>query len=61
MARAIGVVREVKERSAIVKTQRAPACEGCSHQGSCHMGGGKERLKTLSKTEVLAFLAISPI
>ncbi|MCF8110816.1 MAG: SoxR reducing system RseC family protein [Desulfobacteraceae bacterium] len=43
MARQIGVVTEVKENSAMVKTQHAPACQGCSQQGACHlMGGGKE-------------------
>ncbi|MBS3808878.1 MAG: SoxR reducing system RseC family protein [Desulfobacterales bacterium] len=43
MARQLGVVTEVKENSAMVKTNRAPACQGCCQQGACHiMGGGRE-------------------
>ncbi|MCF8111751.1 MAG: SoxR reducing system RseC family protein [Desulfobacteraceae bacterium] len=43
MARQVGVVTEVKENSAMVKTNRAPACHGCSQQNTCQiMGGGRE-------------------
>ncbi|MFP4158136.1 MAG: SoxR reducing system RseC family protein [Desulfobacterales bacterium] len=43
MAREVGVVTKIKGGNAMVKTQRAAACEGCSEKSTCHsMGGGKE-------------------
>ena len=43
MAREVGVVTKIKEDSAMVKTQRATACEGCSEKSTCHsMGGSRE-------------------
>lgn len=43
MAREVGVVTKIKGGNAVVKTQRAAACEGCSEKSTCHsMGGGKE-------------------
>ncbi|MBS3732731.1 MAG: SoxR reducing system RseC family protein [Desulfobacterales bacterium] len=43
MAREVGVITKIKEDSAVVKTQRATACEGCSEKSTCHsMGGSRE-------------------
>lgn len=46
MARQLGVVTEVKEYSAMVKTRHAPACQGCSQQGACHIMSGRKEMET---------------
>lgn len=46
MAREIGVVTEIKGNNAVVKTQRAAACEGCSEKSTCHSMGGSREMET---------------
>lgn len=45
MARETGVVIEKKGRNAVVRTQRATACEGCSEKSTCHSFGGSREME----------------
>lgn len=43
MATETGIVTKIKGEYALVKTERAAGCAGCSEKDTCHsMGGGKE-------------------
>ena len=45
MARENGVVTQVRTNTAIVKTQRAAACDGCSEKSTCHSFGGSREME----------------
>ena len=54
MAREVGVVTKIKEDSAVVKTQRAAACEGCSEKSTCHSMGGSREMEIVALNPVQA-------
>ncbi|MCF8036494.1 MAG: SoxR reducing system RseC family protein [Desulfobacteraceae bacterium] len=56
MAREVGVVTKIKEDSAVVKTQRATACEGCSEKSTCHSMGGSREMEIIALNPVQAKL-----
>ncbi len=45
MAREMGVVTQIKGGNAVVKTQRAAACDGCSEKTTCHGFGGSREME----------------
>lgn len=45
MARETGVVTQIKGANALVKTQRAAACDGCSEKSTCHSFGGSREME----------------
>jgi sigma-E factor negative regulatory protein RseC len=45
MAKELGVVIKKKGRNAIVRTQRATACDGCSEKSTCHSFGGSREME----------------
>lgn len=54
MARETGVVTKINGPSAVVKTRRLAACEGCSEKSTCHSLGGVREMEVEAHNPVNA-------